>query len=273
MAVDPESVGETWPDWEISPRSLHDFKQVRTGALVGTETMKRFGFHVGQQIILRGTIYPFNVTLNIVGTLGGKAPPSFLIFRRDYLEEARGRPGVGDVIWVEVDNSANVPQVIATVDEGFANSSAETLTEPEAAFYGAFIAGYRVFFKLAELMGVVVVFTIGLVAANTAAMSIRERRTEIAVLRSIGFPARTVLSMLLTESLIIAVTGWLLGCGAGYLLLKLITVQGVIGAVQMPATVLFATLVVAMLIGVLSAIVPAATAVRNNIVDTLRAVA
>jgi putative ABC transport system permease protein len=242
--------------------------------------MKRFGFRVGQQIMLpdgqqimlRGTIYPFNLTLNIVGTLGGKAPPSFLIFRRDYLEEVRGRPGFVDVIWIKVDNSANVPQVIATLDEGFANSSAETLTEPEAAFYGAFIAGYRVFFKIAELMGIVVVFTIGLVAANTAAMSIRERRTEIAVLRSIGFPARTVLSMLLAESLIIALTGGLLGCGAAYLLLKLITIQGVIGAIQMPATVLLATLVIAALIGILSAIVPAAAAARSNIVDILRAV-
>jgi putative ABC transport system permease protein len=122
-------------------------------------------------------------------------------------------------------------------------------------------------------MGIVVVFTIGLVAANTAAMSIRERRTEIAVLRSIGFPARTVLSMLLAESLIIALTGGLLGCGAAYSLLRLITVQGVIGAIQMPATVLLATPVIAALIGVLSAVVPAVSAAKSNIVDTLRAVA
>ena len=273
MAADPEMVGEMWPDWDISPTALQEFKRTRTAALVGTETMKRFGFHVGQQIMLRGTIYPFNVTLNIVGTLGGKAPPSFLIFRRDYLEEARGRPGFVDVIWVKVDNSANVPEVIAALDEGFANSSAETLTEPEAAFYGNFIAGYRVFFQIAELMGLVVVFTIGLVAANTAAMSIRERRSEIAVLRSIGFPARTILSMLLAESLIIALTGGLLGTGTAFLLLKVVSVQGVIGTIEMPASVLFATLVVAALIGLLSAMVPATAAARRNIVDAPRAVA
>jgi putative ABC transport system permease protein len=273
MAVDPEMAGEMWPDWEISPQALRDFQRVRTGALVGRETMKRFGFHVGQQIMLRGTIYPFNVTLDIVGTLGGKAPPSFVIFRRDYLEEVRGRPGFVDVIWIKVDNSANVPQVTSSLDERFANSSSETLTEPEAAFYGGFIAGYRVFFRLAELMGIVVVFTIGLVAANTAAMSIRERRTEIAVLRSIGFPARTILSMLLAESLIIALAGGLLGCGAAYLLLKLVTVQGVVGTIRMPASVLFAALGAAALIGLLSAIVPAAAAARRNIIDAIRAVA
>src|SRR5260370_13926055 len=257
MAVDPEMVGEMWPDWDISPQALHDFQRVRTGALVGTAAMKRFGFRVGQQIMLRGTIYPFNVTLNIVGVLGGKAPPCFLIFRRDYLEEVGGRPGFVMAIWVKVDNSANIPQVTASLDEGFANSSSETLTEPEAAFYGGFIAGYRVFFQLAQLMGIVVVFTIGLVAGNTAAMSIRERRTEIAVLRSIGFPARTILSMLLAESVIITLAGGLLGCGAAYLLLKLITVQGVVGVIRMPPSTLFAALGAAALIGLLTPLAPA----------------
>jgi putative ABC transport system permease protein len=174
---------------------------------------------------------------------------------------------------VKVDNSANVSQVIAALDEGFANSSAETQSEPEAAFYGGFLAGYRVFFQIAELMGIVVVFTIGLVAANTAAMSIRERRSEIAVLRSIGFPALVILSMLLAESLIIALAGGLLGCGSAYLILKVITMQGVIGAILMPAWVLFMALGVAALIGVHSAIVPATSAARRNIVDALRAVA
>jgi putative ABC transport system permease protein len=273
MSVDPEMVGEMWSDWNIAPQELREFQRVRTAALVGPETMKHFGFHVGQQIMLRGTVYPFNVTLTIVGTLEGKAPPNFLIFRRDYLEEAAGRPGFVDTIWVKVDNSANVPQVIAALDEGFANSSAETLSEPEAAFYGGFLAGYRVFFQIAELMGIVIVFTIGLVAANTAAMSIRERRSEIAVLRSIGFPAHTILSMLLAESLIIALAGGLLGCGGAYVILKLITMQGVIGTIRMPAQVLFLALVVAALIGLLSAIVPATSAARRNIVDALRAVA
>ena len=273
MSVDPEMVGEMWSDWNIAPQQLREFQRVRTAALVGPETMKHFGFHIGQQIMLRGTVYPFNVTLTIVGTLEGKAPPNFLIFRRDYLEEAAGRPGFVDTIWVKVDNSANVPQVIAALDEGFANSSAETLSEPEAAFYGGFLAGYRVFFQIAELMGIVIVFTIGLVAANTAAMSIRERRSEIAVLRSIGFPARIILSMLLAESLIIALAGGLLGCGGAYVILKLITMQGVIGTIQMPAQVLFLALVVAALIGLLSAIVPATSAARRNIVDALRAVA
>ena len=207
LAVDPEAVEAMWPDWDISSEAIARFKGIRTACLVGPATMKQFGCHVGQQIMLRGTIYPFNVTLNIVGTMGGKAPPNFLIFRRDYLEEAAGRPGFVDNFWVRVDQASSVPQVIASLDEGFANSSAQTLSESEAAFMGGFMQTYRVFFKLAEVLGLIVVITIGLVAANTAAMSIRERRTEIAVMRSIGFTSRTILLLLLAESLIIALLG------------------------------------------------------------------
>ena len=239
--------------------------------------MKRFHLKVGQQIQLRGTIYPFNVTLNIVGTVGGKAPPSFLIFRRDYLEEAAGRPGFVDNMWVKVDKPANVPQVIAAIDEGFANSSAETLSESESAFIGGFLQQYRTFFQIAELLGFIVVLTIGLVAANTAAMSIRERRSEIAVMRSIGFTSRTILSLLLTESLLIGLLGGLLGCGSAFVVLKVFSIgaatMGPFSTIRMPPMVLVETLIAAALIGVCSALVPATSAARRTIVDALRTVA
>jgi len=276
LAVDPADVDKMWPDWGISPEQFEQFKKIRTAALVGGETMKRFNLHVGQQIQLRGTLYPFNVTLQIVGTIGGKAPPNFLLFRRDYLEEAAGRPGIVDNMWIKVDKPESVPQVIASIDEGFANSSAETLSESEAAFIGNFLDQYRMFFRMAELLGFIVVLTIGLVAANTAAMSIRERRGEIAVMRSMGFPSRTILSLLLAESLIIGLIGGVIGCGSAYVLLKVFSVGNVggpLGTIRMPPSILAETLVVAALIGLFSAMVPASSAARRNIVDALRTVA
>jgi putative ABC transport system permease protein len=276
LAADPEDVDKMWPDWGISPEQFEQFKKIRTAALVGGETMKRFHLHVGQQIQLRGTLYPFNVTLQIVGTIGGKAPPNFLLFRRDYLEEAAGRPGMVDNMWIRVDKPENVPQVIATIDEGFANSSAETASESEAAFIGSFLDQYRTFFRMAEVLGFIVVLTIGLVAANTAAMSIRERRGEIAVMRSMGFPSRTILSLLLAESLIIGLIGGVIGCGSAYIVLKVFSVgnmSGPMGAIRMPPSILVETLIVAALIGLFSAMVPASSAARRNIVDALRTVA
>jgi putative ABC transport system permease protein len=276
LAVDPEQVDLMWPDYGISKQQFAQFKKIRTACLVGADTMKRFHLHIGQQIQLRGTLYPFNVTLNIVGTTGGKAPPDYLLFRRDYLEEAAGRPGFVDLIWVKVDKPENVPQVIAAIDEGFANSSAETLSESEAAFIGGFMDQYRTFFTMAEVLGFIVVLMIGLVAANTAAMSIRERRGEIAVMRSIGFPVRTILSMLLAESILIGVAGGIVGCSAAYIVLKVFSVgnaAGPLSTIRMQPAILAETLVVAALIGLFSAIVPASSAARRNIVDALRTVA
>src|SRR5207247_11139229 len=101
----------------------------------------------------------------------------------------------------------------------FANSSSETRSVSEAAAIGGILGRYRIFMKLAELLGLVAVVAIGLVAANTAAMSIRERRSEIAVMRSIGFPSGVILSLLVGESLIVVLLGgaivWGVALGSG----------------------------------------------------------
>jgi putative ABC transport system permease protein len=277
FAVDPEQIEVMWPDWGISKEMAEQFRELRTACLVGPATMKRFNWHVGQQIMLRGTIYQFNLSLNIVGILGGKAPPSFLFFRRDYLEEAAGEPGFVSDYWVRVDQSSSVPKVIAALDARFANSSAETLSESEASFIGGFVENYRLFFQLAEVLGFIVVVTIGLVAANTAAMSIRERRAEIAVMRAMGFPSRAILSMMIAESVSMALLGGALGCGAAYLTFKLFSIGtggiGPLSTIQVSPQIVGETMALAALLGIVSALVPASAAVRRNIVDALRLVA
>jgi putative ABC transport system permease protein len=277
LAVDPDEVAVMWPDWGISKEAAEQFKELRTACLVGPETMKRFNWHIGQQIMLRGTIYQFNVALNIVGVLGEKAPPSFVLFRRDYLEEAAGEPGFVANYWIRVDQSSSVPKVIAALDARFANSSAETLSESEASFIGGFIQTYRLFFQLAEALGFIVVVTIGLVAANTTSMSVRERRAEIAVMRAMGFPSRTILSMIMAESLAMALFGGVLGCGAAYLMCKFFSIgnggMGPLAHIQVSPQIVGETIVMAIALGIVSAFIPAYSAARRNIVDTLRLVA
>jgi len=207
--------------------------------------MKRFHLNVGQQIQLRGaTYYPVNVSLTIVGTIAKGPAPSFLVFRRDYLEEIEGRPGRVDNFWVRADSSQAVPGIIRSVNAEFANSSAETECDSEAVFLGSVIGRFRMFFTLARVLGFIVVVTIGLVAANAAAMSIRERRNEIAVMRSIGFRAPLILRLLVAESIVTALIGCMLGCGAAFALLKIFSVTSdvlgpFVGAIQIPPPVLF----------------------------------
>jgi putative ABC transport system permease protein len=199
-----------------------------------------------------------------------------LIFRRDFFEEAAGNPGIAHEFWVRVDDSRVVPEVCAALDNQFANSSAETRSASEAVAVGSFLGRYRIFMKLAEFLGLVVVVAIGLVAANTAAMSIRERRSEIAVMRSIGFPSGVILRLLVGESLIIALSGGAIGCGAAFGLFKVFALNadalGPFVSLHVPPFVLAETLGVAVLIGVFSAYVPARAAAKRSIVETLRLV-
>src|SRR5256886_9622457 len=176
---------DMWSDWGLT--GVDEFKKIKTACLVAQGPMRRLHLHVGQHIELRGTVYPFNVTLTIVGTIVKGPVPSFLIFRLDYFEEAAGNPGIAHDFWVRVDDSRVVPEVAAAIDNQFANSSAETRSLSEAAAIGSILGRYRIFMKLAEFLGLVAVVAIGLVAANTAAMALRERPGGIAVIGHLGF--------------------------------------------------------------------------------------
>jgi putative ABC transport system permease protein len=116
MAIDPEQADLIWPDWGLTREQWEQFKKLRTACVVGADTMKRFNLKVGQQIVLKGTAYQFNLTLNIVGEMAGRSQRTVLYFRRDYLEEAAGRPGFVFLMWVRADKSENVPQLIAAID-------------------------------------------------------------------------------------------------------------------------------------------------------------
>ena len=276
MAVDPEQIDSMFPDWGFDSPGVAQFKKIKNAALVADGTMKRFNLHVGQQIQLRGVVFPFNVQLVIVGTISKGPAPTMLVFRRDYFEEAAGNPGIAHMFWVRVDDPSSVPLVTAAIDKEFANSSAETQSDPESVMLGDAVGRFRIFMQLAQFLGIVVVIAIGLVAANTSAMSIRERRGEIAVMRAIGYPTRTIMALLFSESLLMSLLGAALGLGGGLLLLKGFSLNadalGPFGKIAIPPSIMAETLGVAVLIGLLSVAVPATGAARRTIADSLRVV-
>src|SRR5208282_4805933 len=136
-----------------------------------------------------------------------------IIFRRDYMEELLGRPSTANLFWVKVDSSKSSPEVIAAIDEMFANSQYETATETEVALIKNQIgSNLSLMLNGAKFLAAIVMFTIALVAANTAAMAVRERRQEIAVMRAIGFTRNSIVARILVERLIVGVTAGALGC-------------------------------------------------------------
>ncbi len=276
-AIDPEKIEEIWPDWGISKQAAEEFRRVRIAALVGTTLMKLYGWKVGDHVTLRGTIYPVQAELSIAGILAGEAPAHALLFRRDRLDELLGRPGTVNLFWVKVDRSASIPGVIAEIDERFSNSSAETTTETELGASLAQLGSLRVIFDGARVLAAIVMLAIALVAANTAAMSVRERRKEIAVMRAIGFTPAVILVCLLAEGLAIGVASGLLGCAAAYFGLKLAPLAsrslGVLALlIAPPPRVLVESFTIAAAIGLLSSLAPGVAAVRREVVSELRAV-
>jgi len=278
LSVDDDHIREIFPDWDISAETEHEFESLRTAALVATNLMKLYGWRVGQTIMLRGTMYPVDPQLTIVGELNEEAAGPRIIFRRDYMEELLGRPGNANLFWVKLDSSKSAPEVIAAIDEMFANSPNETATETEVALIKNEIgSNLGLMLNGAKFLAAIVIFTIGLVAANTAAMAVRERRHEMAVMRAIGFTRGSIIVRILVEGLIVGVTGGVLGCGLAYLGFDLLPrVSGALGPLALAMTlqprIISYSFLIAAAIGAASGLIPATLATRGAIATELRAI-
>jgi putative ABC transport system permease protein len=278
LAVDDDHIREIFPDWDIGAEAEHEFESMRTAALVATNLMKVYGWHVGQTFMLHGTMYPVDLQLTIVGVLNEEAAGPRIIFRRDYMEELLGRPGNANLFWVQVDSSKSAPEVIAAIDEMFANSANETATETEVALIKSQEGGnLALMLNGAKFLAAIVMFTIALVAANTAAMAVRERRHEIAVMRAIGFTRNSIVARILVEGLIVGVIGGALGCVLAYLGFELLPhVAGALGPLAMAMTlqprIVAYSFLIAALIGAASGFIPATLATRGDIATELRAI-
>jgi putative ABC transport system permease protein len=279
--VDVQDIEVIWPEWQIQPSALAAFRTIRRAALVAPKLMRRYGWQVGDEVALFGIQDLIPVTTQIVGVLGPKAPEDYFVFRRDYLVEIyrhfrhRVQPEYDvDFYWIKADSVSSIPSIIAEVDQTFANSSYETMTDSEVGFITSFISSLNMLFAVAKVICVIVLNTMTLVAANTAAMSVRERRREVAVMRAIGFARERIVGMLIGESLAIAIVGGMLGCLAAYVTLWTADIgreiMGPFGAIRMPLIVALYGIAGSAVIGFASGAIPAFQMVRRNIVDLLR---
>jgi putative ABC transport system permease protein len=277
-AVDPIDVRELWPEWGVSAPAADAFMHQRTGALVGPDLMRRHGWHVGQHIILHATIPSPDVPVEIVGVMkpesSSSGPLNMLAFRRDYYESLKGNPGLVSIIWVQVDRITSIEPVIASIDGTFKNSEFQSKTEAEGQFTANVFSSLASIFTLATVLGVIVVVVVTLVAANTSAMSIRERGRELAVMRAIGFDAGTVMIYLISEASLVAIAGGLLGGLATWLVLGGFapSLPGVNIPLPMSRGIIPIGVGLAWMVGVVSAFVPAWVATRRTIVTGLRLV-
>ena len=242
-------------------------------------TADRFGWKIGDRIPLQGTIWTgtweFNIRAIYEGTRGGDDESQFW-FQWKYLEERRQTSfGGGTVGWytVKIDDPDNAVEVSKAIDDRFANSAWETSTETEQAFAAGFAKQIGNIRMLILSIGAVVLFTLLLVTGNAMAMAVRERVPELGVLKTLGFGDRTVLFLVLAESLVIALAGGTIGIG----LAKLFTMGGDPTGGMLPVFYLstgdmLLGIVIALFVGIVAGSIPALTAMNLRIVDALRRV-
>src|SRR6266478_5205532 len=220
FAVDADRLFELYPEYKIDdPAHIQDFIKERTAAVAGIKLAKKYGWKLGDRITLKGTFTTFDVESTIRGFVDGGGSENTYFFHYDYFNELANNSSQIGTLSVKAKSAEDIPAVIDAIDSMFANSTAPTKTESEKAFFLSFVSMYGNVRLLVVSISTVVLFTIVLVAANTMAMSIRERTGEIAILKTLGFSPGQVLGVLIAESAFIAVLGGLLGAlAARYLL-------------------------------------------------------
>jgi len=223
FAVDADRFFDVYGDFHTeTPEQEATFIKDRTGALAGVGLAKRFGWHVGDRITLKGAIFPVDPELTIDGLLDGGGSDSNFYFHMDYFSELFRVNGnafnqAGTFV-LKAKNADDLPAISENVDAMYENSTAPTKTESEAAFILGFVSMLGNVRLLMVSISTVVLFTVILVAANTMAMSIRERTGEIAILKTLGFAPGLILYIMVAESMAIALAGGLLGSlGSRYL--------------------------------------------------------
>ena len=280
FVIDPESQRQVFPELVVSDDQWANFLKDRQGAIAGAKTAKRFGWKIGDRIPIKTTLYGGGAwDFNLVGIYHGTRPQddeTQFWFQWDYFEEKIPDRVKGQIGWyvIRIDKPEDAPRIAKAIDTQFENSPNETKTEAESAFAANWVKQFGNIQFLIVTIGVVVFFTLLLVTGNTMAISVRERTSELAVLKAIGYSDRAVLLFVLAESLAIALFGGLLG-----LLLAVVATPVLATALAsmlpnlvLPGSILAVGLVVALAVGVAAGLLPGIGAMRMRVVHALRRV-
>jgi putative ABC transport system permease protein len=276
FAIDAETYRNIYAEFLVPPDQWQAFLDDKQGAIVGKSTADRFKWKVGDRVPIKGAIFPGDWEFNVRGIYTGRRPNDDLTqfwFRWDYLKEKAPPWAANNVGWytVRIAPGSDGVQVAKAIDEMFANSAWETRTQSESAFMASFVEQMGNIEFLMVAIGSVVFFTLLLVTGNTMAISVRERTGELAVLKTVGFTDRSVLILVLIESLLVA----LIGGGMGIALAKAFTLagdptKGLLASFYLPPAGIAAGAALALSVGLLAGLIPAVSAMRLQVVEALR---
>jgi putative ABC transport system permease protein len=282
FAISTPTYLDLYPEFVLSDAERKAFFADRTGAIAGRKLADKYGWKVGDQIPLRGTIYPGTWTFNLRGIFEGaeaSTDTSAMYFHFDYLNESirRLNPRRADQAGVFIEQLRDPDEAAAVsqaIDATFRNSLAETLTETEKAFQLGFVAMSEAILAAIQAVSFVVIVIIMAVMANTMAMTARERYAEYATFKALGFGGGFVALLIFAESLGIALIGGALGIALTFPLAQAFasSVGAILSGFRISGETIALQVGAALVVGTVAAVVPAWRASRIRIVDGLRAI-
>lgn len=278
FATDIDEYLKLYPEFKVPPDQLKNALADRQGAIVGRDTANKYGWKVGDRIPIKGDIWmtkdgqEWDFNIDGIYDGGPNVDKTQFLFRYDYFDENR-RNGKGNVSWyvIKLTDPSQGATVAAALDDHFANSQAETKTQPEKAVVADFAKQTGNIGLMLTLILTVVFAMILLIVGNTMAQSVRERTSEIGVLKTLGFSDPKILTLVLSESVLVSVVaGW--PC---LILMYWLVGHGSFNMAMLPVFIFrkssfFLGLALALALGVAAGILPALAAMQLKITDALR---
>lgn len=278
FAISPEAYLDSYPELVIPADQRAAFIEDRTCLLVGVDLATQFEWELGDRIPLNSNIWQqddgsSDWDFNICALFDGneeEIPANYAMFHYEYYNEslAFNRDRIGWMVVNTTDASLN-DQVARDIDALFANSASETETTTEAAFSRAFLEQVgNIAMILLSVIGAAFA-TILMIVGTTMVMAINERTQEIAVMKTLGFPAPRIFRMVLSESILLSFVGGVLGLGLATLIVEgaASALAGFLPGLSMPIDVVFTAFGLMLALGLITGLGPALSAQRLSIID------
>ena len=279
-AIEARNYMELYPEFVVPADQKEAFLRDRKGCVAGRKLVERYHWRIGDIVPLKSVVFPGNWEFVLRGIYHGRDESTderVFFFHWDYLNEAlkKTTPRRADQVgWyiVEVKDPNRAAEVAQAIDKTFRNSLAETLTETEKAFFLSFISMADAIIIAIQLVSFVVIIIIIAVAANTMAMTARERIGEYAIFKTLGFRGWRIAGMIVGESLLITMIGCLVGIVLTPPAAKVFSkyVGTYFPAFRVEIETIYMDIGASILVGLFAAIIPTWRAVKIRIADGLR---
>lgn len=282
FAIEPESYLRLYPEITLTPEERRAFLEDRTGCIVGERLARTYGWKVGDRIVLQVGIpvygtQDFTFTIRGIYTVSGSSVDNqTMMFHWKYADERSLVAGQVGWFVAEIEDPDQAAPIALAIDRQFANTPNETKTDTERQFQSTFASMFGNLNLLLGSIAAAVVITTLFVAGNTMAMAVRERTTEFAVMRALGFPGSLLFMFVAVEGLLMALVGGLIGAAGAWALASRETIglpTSFVPQFGVDASIAALSAALSVMIGLLAGFFPALAASRLKIVEALRRVA